>query len=119
MRGKFAAIRKAEMDRLLSVLDVVRTGRARIVQLVGEPGSGKSTLLSWLAEQAGQRDMAVVSWRCDGREQGVPLGSVSNLLDLGTAFRSSPAVLVPSTAGEIRELLEERASTGLALLLDD
>nr|WP_170156216.1 LuxR family transcriptional regulator [Umezawaea tangerina] len=114
------------MARLLSVLDVVGKGAPRVVHLVGDPGSGKSRLLSWFAEQARRSGAGVVSWRCDGRDQGVPLGSVADLLDLGQLTATSGDGTSAGAAGgiravgrQVRALLEERASQGLVLLLDD
>lgn len=129
------------MSRLSSALDDVRSGRSRVVQLVGDPGSGKTSLLTRLANHARQHGVPVLTQRCYGREQNMPLQTIANLLYtalITDALDVLPvpladrvrAALVDRTVGggpdaalelrrAVRVLLRSWAGEGLVLLIDD
>jgi tetratricopeptide (TPR) repeat protein len=51
--------RGAELDRLQASIDALQAGRGGCLFIAGEPGIGKSTLVKALADQAGERSIAV------------------------------------------------------------
>ena len=73
--------RRRERMRLRSELAAARAGRARCVELVGEPGIGKTRLLAELGAQADRDGWLVLSGRGTEFETDVPFGIFIDALD--------------------------------------
>ncbi len=62
--------REKEMTALLEAIGFARTGRGRVVELIGEPGIGKSRLIEELCSQA--TDVVVFTAACEQYESSTP-----------------------------------------------
>jgi DNA-binding NarL/FixJ family response regulator len=141
--------RASELGHLLSLLDAVEQGEARILVLSGEPGIGKTRLLQSVMADAAERGFRVFAGRGTELEHEVPFAPLveafddavaslagtdpawlsDQLADLSGMFPSlrGPAVLSARSAGErfrhhraIRALLEKLGDSGpLVLTIDD
>jgi predicted ATPase len=90
--------RRAELDRLVSAVDAVANGAARVVAVRGEPGIGKTRLLRELGRVAGPG--RTVCWgRATEFEQQVPFGVFANALGAAAAA-VEPARLERLTADQ-------------------
>src|SRR5690349_7087994 len=90
--------RGAELDRLVSAVDSVADGTARVVAVRGEPGIGKTRLLRELGRVAGPG--RTVCWgRATEFEQQVPFGVFANALGAAAAA-VEPARLERLTADQ-------------------
>jgi class 3 adenylate cyclase/tetratricopeptide (TPR) repeat protein len=87
--GRLAG-RDAEVAALQEALDLLRRGRGRVVELVGEPGIGKSRLLAELLALADKERHLVV--RCDAYATAIPYAVVDMLLRdlLGVPAEAEP-----------------------------
>ena len=106
--------RDEPLERLTSLLPIVRAGRGRVAFLLGEPGIGKSRLLAELRrrlEADGPAEAATPRWieaRCVSYGRNLPY---QLLIDL---VRSTLGIPLSATEAEARETLERelRASIG-------
>jgi class 3 adenylate cyclase/tetratricopeptide (TPR) repeat protein len=64
--------RRAEMERIISLVDAVVDGRGRLVLLAGEPGAGKTRLAQEVTLQARDRGFVITAGRCSEVEQVAP-----------------------------------------------
>ena len=140
--------RRDVLDQFARLLSAVGDGRFELIGLSGEPGTGKTRLLVELASDAKERGLLTLTGRAAEYEQEMPFGAVVDALDdhlesadlagrlgvqparlLGTVFPSLAAA-DPDERSEtgqsryglyrtFRRLLEELATDGLVLILDD
>ena len=130
--------RDAEAARLDAIVAAAKSGKARFLELVGEPGIGKTALLDVLAERAEHAQITALRGRAGQLEQDVPfgvwIGALDDYLaavgrsqlDLGTEQIAEAATIFPALAdlaSETRPALAEeryrshRAVRGLLALL--
>ncbi|MFB9246833.1 AAA family ATPase [Sphaerisporangium melleum] len=87
MTGREAASalvgRRAELDRLIAVLDAAAGGRPGVAVVGGDAGIGKTRLVRELAEQARARGFAVLTGQC------AELGDTLSYLPLADALRGA------------------------------
>jgi predicted ATPase/DNA-binding CsgD family transcriptional regulator len=73
--------RAAELDSFDSLLDELERGRARALELVGEPGIGKTRLLAELAARADVRGCVVLAGSASELESDLPFSVFVDALD--------------------------------------
>ncbi|MFJ9891621.1 helix-turn-helix transcriptional regulator [Streptomyces sp. NPDC091287] len=135
-------VRCKESVLLLGALQDLQDGQGGIVELLGEPGSGKSRLLAQLTSAARARGVPVLDGRCYPSEQGDPLHvftrALNGLMTPESLTHLSPAHAELLRAGlcarlggrgaelpplplsqAVHALLDQAASEGLLLVLDD
>ncbi len=104
--------RDGEMVALSAGWEAARSGRRRVVLLVGEPGIGKSRLAAELARQAHQGGATVLFGRCD-EGTGVPYQPFVEALGAYLRTARTPALgrlgaelarLVPEVSGMAADL---------------
>jgi DNA-binding CsgD family transcriptional regulator/Tfp pilus assembly protein PilF len=112
--------RRAELARLDALLDDVRAGHFRSVQLTGEPGIGKTHLLEVLRQRARERGFVALSGRADEFDLDLPFGVFAAALGADRALLDEPDLDHYQLARRIRDLLDSLAGgAGLVLTLDD
>ncbi|HKN54564.1 MAG TPA: AAA family ATPase, partial [Amycolatopsis sp.] len=112
--GVFAG-RVAECDAVGAALDELATG-ARVMTVTGDPGLGKTRLLDEAARMAAARGFVVLRGQAS-RQRGAAFTDALHEHRDGLDRLRAASGDDPYRA--VRALLEELASPGLALLLDD
>ncbi|MFF7654281.1 AAA family ATPase [Streptomyces sp. NPDC007983] len=118
-------IRPTERHHLLTVLDTLNSGKAGVVNLVGDPGTGKTHLLSQLARRARTLGFAVEHGQSAEFTRGTWGHPFRHVLgdDCARISADAPGLSAESALDDwcrrAYEALCVRAGDGLVLLLDD
>ncbi|MFO1330335.1 MAG: AAA family ATPase [Rubrivivax sp.] len=116
--------RQAELQRLRDALHAARAGQGSVLTLQGEAGLGKTRLAEELSAQAAQAGLRVLAGRCLESQQLFPFApwvealrraEVSKdealLTDLGPAWRTELAALLPEATDETAPASAEASAT--------
>jgi class 3 adenylate cyclase len=101
--------RKAELERLLALLETAGAGVGRFVILTGEPGIGKTRLAQEVTREAHARDFLIAAGRCYQLQQSVPYYPF--LEALTRTYAAAPAALraeLPRRWAEVARLLPDQ-----------
>jgi DNA-binding NarL/FixJ family response regulator len=123
-------VRRAELRRLVRMLDEPGSRISRIVEVAGDPGTGKTWLLTAFQREAAQRGRTALSGWCSESERDLPLHALAPLLD-GITF-GHLADGAPPWPGDarsdqdrfaayqvLRRRLARRFAGGAVVVLDD
>jgi tetratricopeptide (TPR) repeat protein/transcriptional regulator with XRE-family HTH domain len=83
--------REPELRRLLATLEVVATGKGRLLLLAGEPGVGKTRLAQELMVRTQERGFRALTGRCDEQYASLPFFPFVEVLT-GSWRLASPAL---------------------------
>jgi len=113
--------RDAELGRLESAVEDLRSGRGQVVLVVGDAGLGKTRMLAELPSLAGD-DVTRLEGRCVSYGAGSPYGPFVELLRTWLGVEESDAELAVRTklkarAGALLGAAQDRALPYLGLLL--
>lgn len=141
--GRDTAVRGREFDRLSEIVEALREGRGRTIELLGDPGAGKTWLLSLLARRAQRGGVTVLRSQCseataaepfhtfihaftNWRAGGKIISGVADLISMLTT--ATPATDDARATHQLHSFTDLRAalgdcltatSGGVLLLLDD
>jgi DNA-binding SARP family transcriptional activator len=105
--------RALELGRLLDEAASARSGNGRVVALLGDAGIGKSRLAEEIEERAAAQRWRIVAGRAHETEQMLALGLWTAALQAaGLGSRAAVAELGPAWRSEIARLLPDLAEAG-------
>lgn len=108
--------RQDELDQLARALDSAASGHGRMLAIVGPAGIGKSSLLASARQQAGERELGLLTASGSRLERAFPLGLCRQLFEpaLASADARERATLLEGAAAIAGRLLLAAPASGSA-----
>jgi DNA-binding SARP family transcriptional activator len=113
--------REAELEQLRRAFEEVRSGRGRVVAIVGEAGVGKSSLVTVGGADTREQGARLLLGRCYESQQVLPFGPWVDALRGGGVSQEAETLqeLAPVWRAELSRLLPEVSAPDLPAPSDD